>query len=332
MSANPFRSLLAQRIRIPSSRLSPRCLTSHYTQQFNPTTSIYIKSRASFSTSRISLAPEQQQEIMSEPTGTKATSGIELFTFATPNGVKASILLEELKEAYGKQYTWQAINIMKNTQKEPWFTAISPNGRIPAIVDHDRGGFPVFEGMAILGYLTRHYDPEFKFSFPVDSDEFSVCEQWMAWQHGGVGPMQGQANHFFRFAKEKVPYGVQRYVGEAERLYGVLDKRLADRDYVAGAGRGKYSIADINLLGWANGTVLAGVDPDMFPNVKAWVARCLERPAVKRGFATPSDLGIGNEALLKAQEADPEKKKKAEEDAKWLQECKEKYGYKYSSP
>jgi glutathione S-transferase len=107
----------------------------------------------------------------------------------TPNGYKISILLEELKEAYGKEYTWQSVNIMKNTQKEPWYTALNPNGRIPTIVDHDRNGFAVFEGLAILSYLTRHYDPEYKFSFPVDSDDYSVCEQWMSWQHGGLGPM-----------------------------------------------------------------------------------------------------------------------------------------------
>ena len=121
-------------------------------------------------------------------------------TTATPNGYKASILLEELKEAYGLEYTWQAINIMKNTQKEPWFTALGPNGRIPVVVDHDRGGFAVMEGIAILGYLTRRYDPENKLSFDPQSQDYDDCEQWMAWQHGGLGPMQGQANHMFKFA------------------------------------------------------------------------------------------------------------------------------------
>ena len=110
-------------------------------------------------------------------------------SLGTPNGVKASILLEELKEAYGKSYTFQAINISKNTQKEPWYTALSPNGRIPTIVDHDRNGFAVFETLAILTYLARHYDPEHKFSFPADSDDYSVAEQWLAWGQGGLGPM-----------------------------------------------------------------------------------------------------------------------------------------------
>lgn len=107
----------------------------------------------------------------------------------TPNGFKASILLEELKEAYGLHYTWQSIDISKNYQKEPWFIAVNPNGRIPAIVDHDHNDFPVFEGNAILGYLTRKYDTERRFSFPVESDDYTTAEAWIGWQHGGVGPM-----------------------------------------------------------------------------------------------------------------------------------------------
>jgi hypothetical protein len=119
------------------------------------------------------------------PTGLIAKSGIELLTWGTPNGHKASIILEELKAAYGKDYVFQGINISENIQKEPWFTKLSPNGRIPAIVDHDRNDFSVFEGAAILAYLTRHYDPEHKFSF-TDPDDLSRCEQWVAWQHGGL--------------------------------------------------------------------------------------------------------------------------------------------------
>ncbi|KAK8116073.1 hypothetical protein PG984_012575 [Apiospora sp. TS-2023a] len=268
----------------------------------------------------------------SEPTGLIAKKGIELLTFGTPNGYKASILLEELKEAYGTEYTWQSINIMKNTQKEPWFTAVCPNGRIPAIVDHDRGDFAVFEGIAILSYLTRHYDPEHKLSFPIDSDDYSVCEQWMGWQHGGLGPMQGQANHMFKFAKEPNPYGAQRYVGETERLYGILDKRLSERDFIVGAGRGRFSIADISLLGWCSMCIFSGVDIELFPHVKAWLARCQERPAVKRGFAIPNEAFFNNEPLLKKLEEDPEAKQKFDESRKYLQECKDKYGYKYSSP
>ena len=119
------------------------------------------------------------------PNGLIAKSGIELLTWGTPNGHKASIMLEELKAAYGKDYVFQGINIGENVQKEPWFTKYSPNGRIPAIVDHDRNDFAVFEGLAILSYLTRYYDPDHKFSF-ADPDDASRAEQWMAWQHGGL--------------------------------------------------------------------------------------------------------------------------------------------------
>ncbi|KAI0204604.1 glutathione S-transferase [Astrocystis sublimbata] len=284
--------------------------------------------RASYSTSN-QQTPQQVEE-MSEPTGFSAKSGIELLTFGTPNGYKVSILLEELKEAYGKEYTWQSVNIMKNTQKEPWFIAACANGRIPAIVDHDRNDFSVFEGLAILGYLTRRYDPENKVSFPVDSNEYDEAETWMAWQHGGVGPMQGQANHFLRFAKEKIPYGIQRYIGETERLYGVLNARLEGRDYVVG---NKFSIADINLVGWANATLLGGIDLEtQFPNVHKWLERCLARPAVQKGFAIPSASSFSNSAVKKSLETDPEFKKQAEQSAKLVQDSKDKYGYKYSSP
>ncbi|KAI1177956.1 glutathione S-transferase [Nemania sp. FL0916] len=278
----------------------------------------------------LSAVPPSGDEEMAEPTGLIAKSGIELLTFGTPNGYKASILLEELKEAYGKDYTWQSINIMKNTQKEPWFVAAGANGRIPAIVDHDRGGFAVFEGLAILGYLTRRYDPDHKVSFPVDSNEYDEAETWMAWQHGGLGPMQGQANNFLRFAKEKIPYGIQRYVGETERLYGVLNERLATRDYVVG---GKFSIADISLLGWVNGSRMAGIVlEEQFPNIQAWLERCLARPAVQKGFSVPNPSSFANAVVRKAIETDPEKKKAAEETAALIKDAKEKYGYKYASP
>ncbi|KAI1116477.1 glutathione S-transferase [Nemania sp. NC0429] len=280
--------------------------------------------RAPYSTSQ---RPEAE---MSEPTGLIAKSGIELLTFGTPNGYKISILLEELKEAYGKDYTWQSVNISKNTQKEPWFVAAGANGRIPAIVDHDRDGFAVFEGLAILGYLTRRYDPEHKFSFPVDSNEYDEAETWMAWQHGGLGPMQGQANHFLKFAKEKIPYGIQRYVGETERLYGVLDARLEGRQYVVGE---KFSIADINLLGWVDCVRFIGIDLEtQFPNIHKWHARCFERPGVQRGFTVPFPSTFGNVALAKAIASDPEKKAQDEESAKLVRDAKEKYGYKYASP
>lgn len=144
---------------------------------------------------------------------------------------------------------------------------------------------------------------------------------------------QGQANHFLRFAKEKIPYGIQRYVGESERLYGILDARLKDRDYVAGPGRGKYSIADISILGWANIALLSGIDIDsLFPNIVAWLDRCLSRPATKQGFSIPNVSSLSNEALRNKIKTDPEEKRKDDEIKKLLADAKAQYNYKYSSP
>ncbi|KAF2200763.1 glutathione S-transferase II [Delitschia confertaspora ATCC 74209] len=261
-------------------------------------------------------------------TGLKANKGIELLTMETPNGVKASILLEELKDAYGLDYTWQRINIMENIQKEPWFTKLGPNGRIPVIVDHDKGGFAVQEGLAILSYLTRHYDPEHKFSFSEPLD-ISRCEQWMAWQHGGLGPMQGQANHFNRFAKERIPYAMQRYTGETERLVGILDNHLSSTDYLVG---NKFSIADIANFGWVNILYFSGINLADFPNVEKWWQRISDRPAVQRGLAVPQPSQLGNKAYQQRLKEDPEFKKQEEEIKERIQKAKEQYGYKYSSP
>ncbi|RFU35352.1 hypothetical protein B7463_g985, partial [Scytalidium lignicola] len=261
------------------------------------------------------------------PTGLIAKSGIELLTFGTPNGHKASIILEELKEAYGKEYTFQSINIMQNIQKEPWFIKINPNGRIPALVDHDRNDFPVFEGAAILTYLTRYYDPENKFSFDNDPDDLSRAEQWIAWQTGGIGPMQGQANHFLRAAKEDSPWGIQRYVGETERLYGVLDAHLKDRDYIVGPGRGKYSIADIANFGWINMSLALGIDLEkQFPNVFKWWERIYARPAVKKGLAVPSESRFSIEAIKEQIKENPEFKENYDKSLEKINKAKEKFG------
>ncbi|KAH6678288.1 glutathione S-transferase [Halenospora varia] len=266
------------------------------------------------------------------PTGLIASSGIELLTFGTPNGHKASILLEELKAAYNKPYTYQSVNISENIQKEPWFTKFSPNGRIPAIVDHDRNDFGVFEGAAILSYLTRHYDPERRFSFGVEEDDFSRVEQWVAWQHGGLGPMQGQANHFYRLAKERIPYPTQRYVGESERLYGILDNQLRDRDYLVGPGKGKYSIADIASFSWVNWAYFAGVNLDQFPNVKAWWQRIADRPAVQKAINIPSEPRAANAVYQKRLKEDPEFKENEDKLKDLADKAKKQYDYKYASP
>ncbi|KAF2085543.1 glutathione S-transferase [Saccharata proteae CBS 121410] len=265
------------------------------------------------------------------PSGLIANKGIELLTFGTPNGHKASIILEELKEAYGKDYVFQSIPIMENIQKEPWFTKLGPNGRIPVIVDHDNDGFSVQEGSAILAYLTRQYDPEKRFTFTDDKD-LSRAEQWVAWQHGGLGPMQGQANHFYRLAKERIPYPTQRYVGETERLYGILDSHLADRDFIVGPGRGKYSIADIANFSWVNVSYFAGVDLKQFPNLHKWWERVNERPAVQKGTTVPGPSQIVNKRYQERLKEEPEFKQKEEELAELCRKAKEQYGYKYSSP
>ncbi|KAG8853640.1 glutathione S- transferase, nitrogen catabolite repression regulator [Tulasnella sp. 330] len=221
------------------------------------------------------------------------TPKIKLYTQGTPNGYKISILLEELKAAYGLEYMTKKLDFQKNEQKEPWFLEINPNGRIPAIVDETRGGFKVFETAAITLYLTQHYDPEFKFSFdPVkDANDYSEALQWIFFIHGGVGPMQGQAVHFFRYAPEKIPYGVNRYITETKRLYSVLESRLSSRDYLAGTGRGKYSIADMNGFPWVRGHAWAGITEEEFekdfPNLKKWLGRIEERKAVYEGLGVP---------------------------------------------
>ncbi|SMR50219.1 unnamed protein product [Zymoseptoria tritici ST99CH_3D1] len=263
------------------------------------------------------------------PNGLIAKQGLELLTFGTPNGHKASIILEEIKETYGKpDYVYQSINISQNIQKEKWFTDVGPNGRIPVLVDHDAGGLGIQEGQAILSYVTRHFDPENKFSFKSDP-ELSLCEQWVAWQHGGLGPMQGQANHFYRLAKERIPYPTQRYVGETERLYGILDAQLASNEYLVG---GKYSIADIANFSWVNVAYFAGVDLDQFPNLKKWWERINARPAVKKGVAIPNESTITNEAYQRRLKEEDGFKEKEDELKELGKKAKEQYDYKYSSP
>ncbi|OAX44279.1 glutathione S-transferase [Rhizopogon vinicolor AM-OR11-026] len=215
-----------------------------------------------------------------------------LYTAGTPNGRKVSVFLEELKAIYGTKvdYDVEKIDISKNTQKEPWFIKLNPNGRIPVLVDRQRENFVVFETAAILLYLEQHYDPEKKLGFdPVKQpNEYSEMLQWMFWAHGGVGPMQGQANHFHRFAPEDIPYAKKRYTEETKRLYGVMEIRLRDREYLAGPGRGTYSAADINVFPWVRGHPYAGIESlDEWPNFKKWFDRIEARQAVQAGFTVP---------------------------------------------
>lgn len=181
---------------------------------------------------------------------------------------------------------------------------------------------------AILSYLTRHYDPDHNFSFSDDLD-VSRAEQWMAWQHGGLGPMQGQANHFNRSAKERIAYGMQRYTGETERLVGVLENQLKSNDYLVG---NKFSIADIANFGWVHALRFAAVELDDFPSVKAWWERIMARPAVQRGLCVPAKSGFGNDSYLQKLKDDKEFAEKERELKGQLKAAKEQYGYKYSSP
>ncbi|KAH9943115.1 glutathione S-transferase C-terminal-like protein [Epithele typhae] len=217
---------------------------------------------------------------------------IVLYTAGTPNGHKVSVFLEELKTAYGLQYDTQKIDIgSKNEQKEPWFIKLNPNGRIPTITDRSRGDFSVFETAAILLYLQQHYDKEGKFGFDKESqpNDYSEMLQWIFFAHGGVGPMQGQANHFNHFAPEDIPYAKKRYLNETKRLYGVLEIRLQDRDWLAGPGRGVYSLADINVVPWIRIHNYAGIESlDEWPRVKAWVEAALARPAFQVGIKVPA--------------------------------------------
>ena len=222
----------------------------------------------------------------------KQTRPIDLFYWPTPNGQKISIMLEEL----GVPYSVRFINIGKGEQFAPDFLAISPNNRIPAIVDPEGpGGKPisVFESGAILMYLAR----KFGRFYPMDERRRVVVEEWLMWQMGNVGPMFGQNNHFQHYAPEKIPYAITRYGNEAHRLYRVLNARLEGRDYVAD----DYSVADIALIGWMKGYERQGVDMAEFPNAKRWIDAMLARPAVQRGIAIkadqpPTDLATDKEA------------------------------------
>jgi GST-like protein len=209
-----------------------------------------------------------------------AQQPIDLYYWPTPNGWKITIMLEEC----GLPYTIHPVNIGKGDQFKPEFLAISPNNKMPAIVDHDGpGGQPisVFESGAILQYLGRKTG---KF-YPQDERARVEVDQWLFWQMGGFGPMLGQTHHFRIYAPEKVPYAIDRYTNETNRLYGVLNKQLEGRDFVAG----EYSIADMAIAPWAKLWERQGQNIEDFSNVKRWLAGMYERPAVQRGLAVSSD-------------------------------------------
>ena len=206
---------------------------------------------------------------------------IDLYTWGTPNGRKISIMLEACELAYRVHQ----INILKDEQFSPEFLGISPNNRIPAIIDPDGPSgeaIKLFESGAILIYLaekTGRYMPDRK----TDPQRYYQVMQWLMWQMGGFGPMLGQAHHFRRFAKQKIAYGIQRYSAESQRLWGVLDRQLAGRDFVCD----QLSIADFAIYPWAMRYAWQGIDPASYPAVHAWMQRLASMAFVDKGMAVP---------------------------------------------
>jgi GST-like protein len=201
---------------------------------------------------------------------------IDLYYWPTPNGWKISIMLEECR----LPYVLRAVDISRAEQFAPRFLAISPNNRMPAIVDpRGPGGRPisVFESGAILQYLGRKTG---KF-YPRDERARVAVDEWLFWQMAGLGPMAGQAIHFRRYAPKPIAYAVARYTDEVNRLYGVMNRRLADREFLAG----RYSIADMACVGWVRLAERQGQDLAQFPNLERWFKTVRARPAVKRAFA-----------------------------------------------
>jgi GST-like protein len=213
---------------------------------------------------------------------------IDVYSWPTPNGHKVHIMLEET----GLKYRVHGVNIREGGQFKADFLRISANNRIPAIVDHEGpNGKPLslFESGAILLYLASKTGK----LLPAEMHARWTCVQWLMWQMGGIGPMFGQANHFRRYAKEKIEYAVERYTNEANRLTRVLDKRLAEARYTAGD---EYSISDIAIFPWMRGAENRGVNIEEYPNVKRWFDEINARPAVQRGVKVLAEVQAANRA------------------------------------
>jgi GST-like protein len=201
---------------------------------------------------------------------------IDLYTSPTPNGWKASITLEELETPYEVK----SIRLDKLEQKEDWYLAMNPNGRIPTIVDRDNDDFAVFESGAIMVYLAEAAGK----LLPTDRKGRSMVMQWLMFQMGGIGPMQGQSNVFFRYAPEKIQYAIDRYQNETRRLYEVLDRRLREHEWLAG----DYSLADIANWSWVSIHAWAGVEVEGLDGLIRWKDAMKDRPGVQRGRAVPA--------------------------------------------
>jgi GST-like protein len=207
---------------------------------------------------------------------------IELFTSETPNGWKVSIALEEM----ALPYEYRHIRLSQREQKQDWYVKLNPNGRIPTIIDHDNDDFVVFESGAILIYLAEKTG----LLLPRDVKGRSLVIQWLMFQMSGVGPMMGQANVFYRYAPEKIPYAIDRYQREVRRLLEILDHRLAEHEYLAG----DYSIADIATWPWARGYDWSGVSIDGLDHLRRWLDEVGARPAVQRGKEIPPAVDLGS--------------------------------------
>ncbi|WP_372387298.1 glutathione binding-like protein [Xanthomonas axonopodis] len=218
---------------------------------------------------------------------------IHLYSWPTPNGQKIQILLEEL----GCPYQAHPVNILRGEQFAEDFLLISPNNKIPAIVDEDAQGasVSVFETGAILLYLAE----KFGRFLPTELPKRTEVLEWLFFQSASLGPMLGQSSHFRRYAAEPVPYAVQRYTAEANRLYGVLERRLAERDWLAA---GEYSIADIGAFPWICRSRRQGVDIEEYPLLKGWLARVSARPAVGRGMDVLKEIAVETPLDAKAHE------------------------------
>ena len=213
--------------------------------------------------------------------------------FVLCNYTSQSSPYQSLTKPTGITWDQTLINIMTNEQKKEWFLRLNPNGRIPVLVDNTKNPpFPVMETSAELLYLQKEYDSEDEFGFK-DDLERSECLQWLFFWHGSGAPYQGQLEHFNRFAKEKIPYAIERFRNETLRVYGVLEIRLSGkytgepRDYLAGKGKGKYSVADIGTWTWVKGWEILGLtmeDMKQFPHLLKWIDRIAQRPAVKTGI------------------------------------------------
>ncbi|GLA23537.1 hypothetical protein AnigIFM63604_010946 [Aspergillus niger] len=254
------------------------------------------------------------------PSRIKDTKGLHLLTTSTPNGKKVQILLEELKDIYGLRWTTSLIDLDTDEQKQPWFLAFNPNGKIPLLIDNNSSSnsdpIPVMESAAELLYLVETYDPDHHFHFS-SAIHRSQLLQWLIFWSASGQPQQAGLNHFARFAAVEVPYAVERFKAETLRIYSVLELHLSNglaggggggdetREYLVGEGRGKYSIADINAYAWVRAwkrMTITEEEMDGFPLLRKWIERIGERPAVVRGVGDGYDEEVHPELLLTAKQ------------------------------